>query len=243
MTPDDPYIYRHTHALQAARFVERPHRFCVAATLVATGERVECHMADPGRLSDLLKPGAVLHVSGPFGGKRKLPYSAVLVESRGVCVSLVTPLANRLFEAALTAGLLPALVLPERLEHLEREVKVGHSRLDFRLHTDEGPCLVEVKSVTMMGAGGVGRFPDAPSARACRHLDTLRQAAERGTRAAAVFVGGRSDLVGVGAAAHIDPEFAEALLAASTAGVELHALCATLDTVGVSAVRVVPVLL
>ena len=236
------YIHRHLHPLQPAHFIERPHRFCVIASLASTGERVECHLADPGRLKALLVPGAVVHVSGPFGGARKLPYSAVLVESGGVCVSLATALPNQLFEALLRAGSFPGLMIPERLEAVEREVKVGGSRLDFRIHDDEGPCLVEVKCVTMLGEGGWGRFPDAPSERARRHLGELIEVAGRGGRAAVVFVTGRGDVARIGAAADVDPAFAGLLAEAEAAGVSLLGLRLCFDEVGARDPVAIPVI-
>ncbi|MEL6177437.1 MAG: hypothetical protein AAFS10_00720, partial [Myxococcota bacterium] len=62
MTPPPSYLYHHPEPLQAATFVERPHRFCTTCILEATGERIQSHLADPGRLKAILTPGVRLYV-------------------------------------------------------------------------------------------------------------------------------------------------------------------------------------
>ncbi len=219
----------------------RPHRFCVEARLEEGGAAIACHLADPGRLEGLLVPGAALRVLGPFGPPRKLAWSAALVEVGGVWVNLVTTVPNVLFEGLLRAGHLPGVAIPERIEAVEREVSIGGSRIDFRVHDDEGPCLVEVKSVTFEAGAGVGRFPDAPSARARRHVRELGERALRGERAAVVFITGRGDLSSVAPAEAVDPDFAEALREAAAAGVSLHGLRLTFDEVGAGDPAPIPV--
>lgn len=54
--------------LQEARFLERPNRFLVLARLERTGEVVAAHMADPGRLKELLLPGVRMWLK-PEGGR------------------------------------------------------------------------------------------------------------------------------------------------------------------------------
>ena len=50
-----------TAQLVAASFLARPNRFIVRAMLDGGGE-VEAHLADPGRLKELLLPGATLRL-------------------------------------------------------------------------------------------------------------------------------------------------------------------------------------
>ena len=59
---------------------------------------------------------------------------------------------------------------------VRREVSFGRSRLDFLLEApDRRPCLVEVKSVTLV-LDGLGCFPDAVTLRGRRHLVELASA-------------------------------------------------------------------
>lgn len=213
--------------LQPAAFLERPNRFLVRARL-DSGAVVEAHLADPGRLEELLVPERRLWLHAvsrdrAHGPARRTGWTALLVQtpSGGGLVSLDTTLPNRLVAPALRAGALPEL----GAWSLERiEVPEAGSRLDFLLRSPRGRrLLLEVKSVTRV-EDGVGLFPDAVSARAARHVRALSAIVRRREADAAVlFVVQRSDAHSVAAARAVDPEFAEALDAARAGGVRLLA--------------------
>lgn len=243
--PTAHYLKTHPQPLIAARFVERPHRFCTLCDVEPDGPRVKSHLADPGRLKALLVPGARLHITGPFGPPRKLPYSTLMVEApeSGALVNLVTTLPNTLAPDLLRGGHVPSLLAdPEQLERIDREVRTGHSRIDLRLHTrdDPRPHWVELKGCGLR-RGDFAMFPDAPSKRAAKHLDTLIARVADGDRASVLFVVGRGDVARFAPADHIDPDFARALRVAAAAGVAIHAVRVTLDTVGVFAPQPIPV--
>ena len=222
--------------LVPARFVERPNRFVVHARLREGGEPVAAHLADPGRLRELLVPGRRLWLrpaAEPARATRKTPrkaprktrWSAVLVEAPGgLLVSVDTTVPNRLVAEALRRGALPELG-PYRLERAEH--RLGRSRIDFLLSAagaaERPPLLLEVKSVTLVEEG-VALFPDAVTARGARHLRELAAHARSGAYGAAVlFVAQRPDVERVVAARAIDPDFAEALEEARAAGVRVLA--------------------
>ena len=46
--------------LVKATFLERPNRFIVRCRIDGSGEEAEAHLADPGRLKELLLPGATI---------------------------------------------------------------------------------------------------------------------------------------------------------------------------------------
>jgi len=134
-------------------------------------------------------------------------------------VSLDTTLPNRLIRHALEARAIEEL----RAWELERtEFPLGHSRMDFLLHTSGGRRLaLEIKSVTLV-EDNVGLFPDAVTARGTRHLHALMQLTEKRNWCAAVlFLVQRSDVTRVRAARSIDADFAAALIAARRAGVTI----------------------
>ena len=135
-----------------------------------------------------------------------------------VAEALHARLPNALFAEAVTAGLLSEYRSPV----IRSEVSFGGSRLDFRLSGPEGVCWVEAKSVTLV-VDGIARFPDAPTSRGRRHLLELIDALEQGDRASAVFVVQRSDARSFQPHHQADPEFAEALNLAASAGVEIRA--------------------
>lgn len=83
-------------------------------------------------------------------------------------------------------------------------------------------CLVEVKSVTLV-VGGVGLFPDSPTVRGVKHLQSLMRAAADGYRAAVVFIVQRPDASAFATNDPADPPLAAALRQAVAAGVEAYA--------------------
>jgi len=207
--------------LVPARFVHRHNRFLLELELEDTGETVEAHMADPGRLKELLIPGKKLWVRAASNPRRKTRWTAVLVGSPSGAewVSLDTTLPNRLVGGALAAGALEEF----RGWKLERsEVTLGRSRLDFLLTSQAGRRLaLEVKSVTLV-EGGVAKFPDAVTERGARHVKELAEIARRPEwEAAILFVLQRSDGREIRAARRIDPRFAEALEEAQRQGVRV----------------------
>lgn len=217
--------------LAPAVFVERPNRFVVRCRLAGgpgapadadVEERaplVEAHLPDPGRLSDLLLEGRRLLLRPAAAPGRRTDWTAVLARSGdgGRWVSVDTTLPNRLVERGLRAGALEEL---SDWELAGTEVSVGDSRLDFVLDRPGGRRLaLEVKSVTLV-RNGVGRFPDAVTARGTRHVRELAELGARsGWKGAVLFVAQRSDVDVVAADPEIDPDFAQALSDARRAGV------------------------
>lgn len=211
-------------ALVAARFASRPNRFIVMARL-DNGTTVRCHMADPGRLRELLLPDVELRLRpAPPEAVRSTAYSVALVRAPmtpNPWVSLDTGLPNRLAADLLRQGRVRGL---GGCRHLRAEVSHGISRFDFLLTPQEGDDLfVEVKSVTLV-VDRVARFPDAPTVRGTRHLRELTAYCQSGGRAAVLFVVQRPDADSVRPQAVTDPDFAKALVAARQAGVLLRAV-------------------
>jgi len=199
-----------------AKFVRRDNRF--RATLDIDGREVWAHVANSGRLTDLLTPGRGVWVSQAVEPNRKTAYDLRLVEYDKVLVSVDARLPNPLFEEYLlkTPG------VSKNPWGLRREVRLGDSRLDFRLDGPEGICWVETKSVTLV-EDGVARFPDAPTSRGRRHLLTLAGAAQKGVRTAVVFVVQRPDADFFSPYEEVDPEFADILRQVAAQGVEIRA--------------------
>jgi sugar fermentation stimulation protein A len=217
--------------------VERPNRFLLRCALPTQEGVVEVHMADPGRLKELLLPGKRVWIRHAASPTRRTDWSAVLVESAdgSGLISLDTTMPNRLVHRALEAGALdelPGWTLQRA------EFTLGRSRIDFLLAHDDARATprdgtasrrrlaLEVKSVTLVD-DGVALFPDAITARGARHVRELAEIAGTvdpdGVRweAAILFVLQRGDAHRIEAARSIDPEFADALAAAKAAGVRV----------------------
>jgi sugar fermentation stimulation protein A len=214
--------------LVSARFLERPHRFAAAVEL-GGGRRAVAHLGDPGRLRELLLPGAELRLRPAARPGRKLPWTVALVRSPSeprVWVSVEPARGNALAEELLSAGRVRGA--GGRGVKLRREVTRGASRFDFVLERGGERTWVEVKSVTLV-ENGIGLFPDAPTARGRRHVAELREIVAGGGRALVLFVVQRSDARAVRAHRGIDPAFAAALREARAAGVMLRAAGFRLD--------------
>lgn len=207
--------------LVEARFLERPNRFLIRCRIPGHDGDQDVHMADPGRLRQLLVPGARVWVQPAASPSRRTRWSAVLVETSegGEVVSLRTTLPNDLILRALQDRALSEL---DGWSLLRSEWTHGRSRFDFLLENEAGRRLVlEVKGVTLV-EDGAGRFPDAVTARGTRHVQELTAIAREGTMEAAIlFVLQRGDADSIGAARSIDPRFADALAEARRAGVRL----------------------
>ena len=167
-----------------ARFLERRSRFTVVLD-VGGGER-ECHLHDPGRLSHLLCPGVEVYARDVWRPRRRTGCDVVAVRTRsGVLALEDTRLANKFFPE-IAQYLYPGLL------GLEAEVMVPGTRLDYIVHTSSGPVYVEAKSTNLVEAN-TAFFPDAPSRRASRQLDSLLLLSKNGLRAELVFVVLRGD--------------------------------------------------
>ncbi|MDE2802448.1 MAG: DNA/RNA nuclease SfsA [Chloroflexota bacterium] len=246
--------------LVEARFVQRLNRF--AATVELDGREVTVHVANSGRMRELLQPGNLCYLTEQPAAHRKTAYDLTLVAiDRAGTTTVREP--STLYAGNREPAASPALVsvdarLPNALvweawrdgalPHLggytsaRREVRYHDSRLDLVLESPGGQCYVEVKSVTLV-QDGVARFPDAPTDRGRKHVSTLVRAVEEGHRAAAVFVVQRNDAVALSPYDANDPEFGEALREAVSAGVEAYAFTCAVTRESIVIAGEAPVLL
>lgn len=203
--------------LVEARFIRRVNRFLAVVELNGCEEGV--HVANSGRLRELFLPGALLWLKPAARPGRKTAYDLALVEAAGTLVSADARLPNTLVAEAAAAGTLDGIVTPSAIV---RESTFRESRFDLMLEHENGRQYVEVKSVTLV-ENGVGLFPDSPTLRGAKHLNTLAKAVRAGHRAAVVFVVQRADAIAFAANEPADPALAEALCRAVAAGVEAYA--------------------
>lgn len=233
---------------QAATFLERPNRFRVMARLHDTEQIVAVHCPNPGRLAELLIPGATIYVSRAASTTRKTTHDLRFVEhpEHGQLVSLDTRLPNALFAEGLRNGFFAPFsgCVEVQSEVTLPDIHAGvQSRIDFRLVDSDGvPCWVEVKSVTLVEKG-CARFPDAPTTRGRRHVNELAERVALGERAAVAFIVQRPDATALRPQWETDPAFAQALADADAAGVELYAYTCTLSTRAIHLQQQIPVVL
>lgn len=194
--------------LVRAVFVSRPNRFVVVAE-GPDGSVVEAHMPNPGRLRELLLPGARLLLAPPPAEAPGRRPTVVAVMRGKRPVLLHTQWNNRVARWLLDRRLVPGW---EDQEVVRAEVPVGGSRFDFLLRGPGGEMLVEVKSCTLFG-GNCAMFPDAVTERGRRHLEELAEHARAGHRCAVLFLVHDADLAWFSPDYHTDPAFSETLCA------------------------------
>jgi sugar fermentation stimulation protein A len=210
--------------LRGAQFVRRLNRF-VAQVRLEDGKLVQAHLANTGRMSELLVNGAACLIRPAGGTSRKTAWDLLFIDHQGRWVCLAAVMANDLVAGWLERGLIDAF---GRVTGWRREVKRGSSRFDFALDTEAGLRLVEVKSVNLVVAGRAN-FPDAPTVRGLHHVQQLTEIAASGGLAGVVFVTMGQDVEGLSFNKDSDPAFAQAMLQARQAGVVIAAYAAHFD--------------
>lgn len=223
---------RFPQPLTRATLLRRYKRF-LADVMLEDGTETTAHVANPGAMLGLSRPGMTVWLSHSASPTRKLPLSWELVEADGALVGVNTHAANRLVADALSTNAIPELAC---YADIQPEVKYGEaSRIDFLLTAeDRPPCWLEVKSVTLSRRPGLAEWPDCTSARAARHLAELEARVAHGDRAVVLFLVQRSDCDRFALAADLDPAFTEALRRVMSAGVERLCYDSSMDLQGIA---------
>lgn len=229
---------RFDSALAEGRLIRRYKRF-LADVRLADGSVVTAHCPNPGSMQSCMIDGGRVWLSWSDRATRRLPYTWEIAQV-GRARIFVNPLrANDLVAEAIIGGRIPELAL---YPSLEREVKVGQSRIDLMLVRKGERCYVEVKSATLGLGAGRAAFPDSVTARGTKHLEELIVLRRQGHRAVLFFCVNRSDARSVEPAEHVDPVYARTLRRAAQKGVELMAYRTRVSVTGVAIASKVPVL-
>lgn len=198
-------------------FRSRPNRFIAFVEIDGREEKV--HVKNTGRCRELLQEGAVVYLEKTENKSRSTVYDLVAVEKEGRIVNMDSQAPNAAAgEWLRNGGLFSDIV------YIKQEAVFGESRFDFYI---EGKNLrkifMEVKGCTLE-EDGVGSFPDAPSERAVKHVKELIKAKEAGYEAYLLFVVQMTGVRYVVPNRRTQPAFAEILLEAEKAGVQIIAM-------------------
>lgn len=223
--------------LEEGILLQRVNRFL--ALVEVAGSPKPAFIANSGRLTELMIPGAIVFLSPAARPRGRTQLDLKLVDQAGVLVSVDTRTPNDLLHHELLDGCLAEF--PGRF-FIRREVTYGNSRFDFALVSPDDHCLVEAKSVTLV-RNATALFPDAPSQRAAKHMATLQSAAASGYRAAVVFLVQREDAGSFSPHDAMDPDFGRALREAMSHGVEAYAYVCKVNLEGIKIAGTVPLLL
>lgn len=154
--------------LVEGKFINRPNRFVCHVEI--NGEKVLCHMPNPGRMREFLFPGVTLYLTPNRKGLRTA-YRVVGCKKGSHIFYLDTTKANDVAARLVKNHKIPGW---ENYFLAGREVTMGDSRFDLLLGDGEtGETFpVEVKSCSLSGEHGA-MFPDAPTERGRKHLTHL----------------------------------------------------------------------
>ena len=199
------------------RFITKENRFRCVVEL--DGVRRKCSIPGTVRGSELFVEGVRARVRPSTDPLRKTWGTLLMLEHRGIWVSVDSVAPNHLMEKAIARRIVPEL---KGYNELAREPGYGNHRLDFLLRGGKGSAYVEVKSVTLAD-NGIARFPGAPTVRGASHVGLLEFLARRGLDAFLFLVVQREDVREWYPNFHTDPEFSAALLRAAAAGVRVIA--------------------
>ena len=205
--------------------IKRYKRFL--ADIDFNGQVETVHCPNPGAMTGLKTPGMRVWCSTSDNPNRKLKKTLEVIEADGTLVGINTNLPNKLTHEALINQVIPAfadypLITPEFTYE-------KGTRFDFKLATeDDAPSLMlEVKNVHLARPDGPNpeamEFPDSVTTRGTKHLNILAEIARSGGKAAMLYVIQRGDGEYFTLADDIDPNYAEAFIAARKAGVAIHA--------------------
>ncbi len=160
------YIVARFPGLMEAKVVSRPNRFIIKAIL--DGNEVDVHIHDPGRLEELIFPGNSILIRETYGTKTH--YSVTFCKNGDIWT----------FNDSRYHSTIASMFIKDGWQ---REVTVGESRLDFKRDN----AYIEVKSATLVD-NAIAKFPDAPTRRGKKHLETLMGLIDAGYESYVLFL-------------------------------------------------------
>jgi sugar fermentation stimulation protein A len=215
--------------LLMGKFQKRYKRF-FSDVINTDGKSLTIHCPNTGSMKNCMVENSVCWYSLSENPKRKLPGTLELVTNiYGNLTGVNTNIANKLVRELIEADSVPELC---GYKQLRSEVKYGaeNSRIDLLLEDPKkGQCYIEVKSVTLEVSRGLVKFPDAVTSRGTKHLRELINTVQQGHRAVLFFCVQVNGAEKMEVAENIDPEYAETLIQALNAGVEVMAWRAKLS--------------
>ena len=166
-------------------FLSRPNRFIAFCEI--GGEVCKCHVKNTGRCKEILVKGCKVILEVSDNPNRKTKYDVIAAYKGDRLINIDSQVPNDVAEEALSEG----RVIPG-LTNIRREVTHGESRVDIFAEGKKG-TFVEVKGVTLE-RDGIVLFPDAPTERGVKHLNTLMRCVDEGYDAYVLLVIQMSDV-------------------------------------------------
>lgn len=217
-------------------FKDRPNRFLGIVKFKGKLETVHIH--DPGRLKELLFSGNRVLIKRASNPERKTRWDLIAARKDEQWVFIHSG-----FHRAITENILRNEKISPfgNLKAIKPEIKIGHSRLDFQLITeDDAKLLVEVKGCTLTHKS-IALFPDAPTTRGVRHIQTLLDARASGYSTALLILIFRKDSKCFAPNEDTDPNFASIFKTALDNNVSVYPIVLSYDGKKIFYERMIPV--
>ncbi|MCF8365922.1 MAG: DNA/RNA nuclease SfsA [Bacteroidales bacterium] len=224
-----------TNPLIPGKLIKRYKRF-LADVELDSGETVTAHCTNSGSMKTCIEEGAEVYLSPASDPARKTKFTWEMIRIGGKWIGVNTSIPNLLAFEAVKNNQIMGL---KGYSEVKREVTFGNSRIDIFAENENEKCFIEVKNVTMK-VGNWARFPDAVTTRGKKHLETLMEIKAEGMRAVMLYVIQRMDVEMFGPAWEIDPDYAETLLKAFAAGVEVIPVMADVSPEKIEISKILP---
>jgi sugar fermentation stimulation protein A len=211
--------------LKRYTIVKRENRFVVT---VNDGKRNKHALnRNTGRLHELIQYGYTALCLDRSKGKTDCEIIGILVDDEKA--ALIDPYTQaRAFEIAVDRKLIPWL---EGWKIEKREVVANDSRLDYKITDGKHEGYMELKSAAYCD-GYYAMYPDCPSKRGLRHINTLGHLHMQGYRSIIVFIAAHPYAKAFRPNAEAHEQLASRLNSVNRKGVEVHAVKIFLDING-----------
>jgi sugar fermentation stimulation protein A len=211
--------------LKKYTIMSRENRFVV---IVKNGrESKRALLRNTGRLHDLIQHGFTALCLDRSQGKTDCEIIGVLVDNEKA--ALIDPYTQaRAFEVAVNNKLIPWM---NAWKIERREVTVSDCRLDYKITNGTHEGYMELKSAAYCD-GYHAMYPDCPSERGLRHINTLKQLNADGYRSMIIFMAAHPYAKAFKPNAQAHEQLAFNLISAHEKGLEVYAVKVFLDIHG-----------
>jgi len=240
----------YTSSLMKAKLVRRYKRFLADVELEG-GDQTTIYCPNTGAMTYCADPGSEVWFSSSSNLKRKYRFTWEQVRDRwGNRVGIHSSLANTIVGEALSTGKLQELDAMahgaswlKNIDSIRAESPVVDKsvRFDFSITPQGGsPILVEVKSVTMAEDDGLGRFPDAITARGQKQVKAMIELQSQGIRSMLVYCVQNDGVQQFQLAKDVDAKYAEHVHQFLEGGGRILVIGCQIDSQQVSVNRYIP---
>lgn len=213
------------HGLKKYTIVRRENRFVV--TVKDGRESKRALLRNTGRLTELICNGYTALCLDRDVGKTSCEIIGVPVDDERA--ALIDPYTQtRVFEMVASKNLIPWL---KGWKIARREVTIGESRIDYKISNTTHEGYMELKSAAYCD-GYYAMYPDCPSERGLRHINTLEKLRMESYRAIIAFIAAHPYAKAFKPNAYTHEQLATKLSSVYRNGLEVHAVKIFLDIDG-----------